>query len=257
MWKNPTSSLKRLWCIFDVSHRLLSCLNLKNHCLNNSLQKEVEQRRLSASCCHPCPLTKTICVKLCSLKLTDHPELKCHYHITLWRRWKKYGTVPLKLQPSNDVCVSSDCDDETVHGAVRWQAKSCYDYPRGSGGGEESVGVCEVAACDWLSGRRAADCSGTWLRATRRANDPLSCTVGKLHSGTNGDIKNLSWNSTQISSAGAPSSLCITDNHTDDLAMKSHKLHLKILNGSKKNPFSLKFNTELSSYSDSQNDLNN
>lgn len=42
------------------------------------------------------------------------------------------------------MCVSSACDDETVHGAVRWQAKSCYDYPRGSGGGEESVGVCEV-----------------------------------------------------------------------------------------------------------------
>lgn len=41
MWKkkNPTSSLKRLWCIFNVSHRLLSCLN----CLNSAPIKHTLQ----------------------------------------------------------------------------------------------------------------------------------------------------------------------------------------------------------------------
>lgn len=37
--KTPTSSLKRLWCIFDVSHRLLSCLN----CLNSAPIKHTLQ----------------------------------------------------------------------------------------------------------------------------------------------------------------------------------------------------------------------
>lgn len=84
------------------------------------------------------------------------------HHTVMIRKVEKIRDCSFKTTGfKRRVCVSSDCDDETVHSAVRWQAKSCYDYPRGSGGGEESVGVCEVAACDWLSGRRAADCSGT------------------------------------------------------------------------------------------------
>lgn len=37
------------------------------------------------------------------------------------------------------MCVSSLCDDDTVHAVVRWQAECCYDYPDGDG---EEGGVC-------------------------------------------------------------------------------------------------------------------